>query len=245
MGTTGTHVRPRWPVAVFAASVVAGLVFAAAHLTADGSDLRPAGGDVGSLVAERARRVELQRVDARGLQGSIDALSRDAASGTVLKKLLATVSGLEDVAGLTTVKGAGVVVTLDDAPRTVEVPDGDDPNVLVVHQQDIQAFVNALWAGGARAITIHGQRLVSTTGIKCVGSTVVLDGVPYSPPYDIAAVGDPLELQAALNTSSEVSTFRDYVDRYQLGLDLEVKDSITAKPYAGSVGLRHAVAVTP
>ena len=81
-------------------------------------------------------------------------------------------------------------MTLTDAPRSVDVP-GLDPNVLVVHQQDIQAFVNALWAGGAEAISLQGQRLISTTGIKCVGNTVVLDGVPYSPPYVIEAIGDP------------------------------------------------------
>ena len=52
-----------------------------------------------------------------------------------------------------------------------------------MHQQDIQAVVNALWAGGAEAMTIQGQRVISTTGIKCVGNTVVLHGVPYSPPY--------------------------------------------------------------
>ena len=78
---------------------------------------------------------------------------------------------------------------------------------LVVHQQDIQAVVNALWAGGAEAMTIQGQRVMATTGIKCVGNTVVLHGVPYSPPYRIAAVGDPADLLAALAAS-------DYIDAY-------------------------------
>ena len=58
-----------------------------------------------------------------------------------------------------------------------------------MHQQDIQAVVNALWAGGAEAMTIQGQRVVSTTGIKCVGNVVILHGVPYSPPYRISAIG--------------------------------------------------------
>ena len=51
-------------------------------------------------------------------------------------------------------------------------------------------MVNALWSGGAEAMTIQGQRVISTTGIKCVGNTVLLHGVPYSPPYVITAVGD-------------------------------------------------------
>ena len=59
-----------------------------------------------------------------------------------------------------------------------------------MHQQDIQAVVNAMWAGGAEAMTIQDQRVISTTGIKCVGNTVILHGVPYSPPYGISAIGD-------------------------------------------------------
>src|SRR4029434_10732928 len=92
------------------------------------------------------------------------------------------------VAGLTAVAGPAVTVTLSDAPASV-VADGIDPDLLVVHQQDIQAVVNALWSGGAEAMTIQGQRVVSTTGIKCVGNVVILHGVPYSPPYRISAIG--------------------------------------------------------
>ena len=82
------------------------------------------------------------------------------------------------------VRGPGLTVTLDDAPERRDRLGGHaTPNDLVVHQQDIQAVVNALWAGGAEAMTIQGQRVIATTGIKCVGNTVVLHGVPYSPPY--------------------------------------------------------------
>ena len=82
-------------------------------------------------------------------------------------------------------------VTLDDA--TEEAPDAydGDPNDLVVHQQDIQAVANAMWSAGAEAVTIQGQRLISTTGIKCEGNQVTLHGLPYSPPYVIVGIGDP------------------------------------------------------
>jgi uncharacterized protein YlxW (UPF0749 family) len=113
-----------------------------------------------------------------------------------------------------------------------------------VHQQDIQAFVNAMWAGGAEAVSLQGQRLISTTGIKCVGNTVVLDGVPYSPPYVIEAIGEPAQLNAALDDSPEVVTYRDYVDRYQLGLETETLADIAMKPYGGTVGLSHARALS-
>ncbi len=241
MAKVGTHARQRWPLAVLTLCVLAGGLFASAAVTSDGSDLRPAGGDVASLLQERALRVERSRAEARELQEDIDALAR-AAPGNSLDALLDRVGRLQQVSGLTAAEGPGVRVTLTDAPRTVDVP-GLDPNVLVVHQQDIQAFVNALWAGGAEAVSLQGQRLISTTGIKCVGNTVVLDGVPYSPPYVIEAIGGPVQLNRALDESPEVVTYRDYVDRYQLGLEMTTLAEIEMKPYGGTVGLTHAKAL--
>jgi len=241
MSKVGTHARQRWPLAVLTLCVLAGGLFASAAVTSDGSDLRPAGGDVASLLQERALRVERSRAEARELQEDIDALAR-AAPGNSLDALLDRVGRLQQVSGLTAAEGPGVRVTLTDAPRTVNVP-GLDPNVLVVHQQDIQAFVNALWAGGAEAVSLQGQRLISTTGIKCVGNTVVLDGVPYSPPYVIEAIGSPIRLKRALDESPEVVTYRDYVLRYQLGLETETLADIEMEPYGGTVGLSHAKAL--
>lgn len=237
-GRRGSHSRDRWPLAVVAIFVLSGFVFVASSVSANGSDLRPSGTDVGSLLKDRSDRVDDRRVEARMLREDIDALS-NSVNDADLKKQLARADKLRDVTGLSTVVGAGMSVTLTDAPRSVEVP-GLDPNVLVVHQQDIQAFVNALWSGGARAITLQGERLISTTGIKCVGSTVVLDGVPYSPPYVIKAVGDPAALDYALSTSPEVKTYSDYVTTYGLGLKVETRDQLTAKPYAGTIGLKYA-----
>ena len=236
----GTHTRGRWPMAVLAIFVLSGFVFVASAVSAGGSDLRPAGDDVGSLLKDRSDRVDVQRADARKLREDIDSLSKSVNDASLTKQL-DRADKLRVATGLSEVVGAGMRVTLTDAPRTVEVP-GLDPNVLVVHQQDIQSFVNALWSGGAKAITLQGERLISTTGIKCVGSTVVLDGVPYSPPYVIEAVGDPTTLDEALSTSPEVTTYGKYSTTYGLGLEVETSYELTAKPYAGTVGLKYATA---
>ena len=242
MAKVGSHARQRWPVAVLTMCVLAGGLFAAASVTSAGSDLRPAGGDVASLLQERALRVEQSRAEARDLQQDIDDLATSA-PGSSLDELLASLTRLQAISGLTPSRGPGVRVALTDAPRSVDVP-GLDPNVLVVHQQDIQAFVNAMWAGGAEAVSLQGQRLISTTGIKCVGNTVVLDGVPYSPPYVIEAIGEPAQLNAALDDSPEVVTYRAYVDRYQLGLETETLADIAMQAYGGTVGLTHARALS-
>src|SRR5690606_12130196 len=96
------------------------------------------------------------------------------------------------------VSGPGVRVVLTDAPADVR-PAGVDDDALVVHQQDIQAVVNALWAGGAEAMTIQGQRVIATTGIKCVGNSVVLHGIPYAPPYVIEAIGPSDDMLTSLD----------------------------------------------
>ncbi len=238
MAKAGKHERQRWTSAVLSICVLTGFLFVAASVNADGTDLRPSGGDVGSLLQERSDRIADRRAEARKLRSDIDALSASV-SGAALDDYRKKVSKLEPETGLTALRGPGVRVTLTDAPRSVD-PEGVDPNLLVVHQQDIQAFVNALWSGGAEAISLQGQRLISTTGIKCVGNTVVLDGVPYSPPYVIAAIGDTRSMIDELSRSPETSSYRVYVRRFQLGLKTESLDDMAIKAYDGPVSLRFA-----
>lgn len=228
----------RWSLLGLVVACICGFAFVAAGVTSDGSDLRPAGGDLNSVVTDRAREAEARRERVVDLQREVDTLA-GAADDAALRRQQRRVERLSEPAGLVAMTGPGMRIALEDAPRSVQVP-GLDPNLLVVHQQDIQAFVNALWAGGAEAITLQGQRLISTVGIKCVGNTVVLDGVPYSPPYVIEAIGNQGRLHAALEASPEVSTYADYAERYGLGLEQEDVDEIEAPAHAGSVSLRHA-----
>jgi uncharacterized protein YlxW (UPF0749 family) len=227
---------------VFACTVAGGLLFAAAATTSAGLELRSTGGDVASVVKERTEQVASRRIEARRLQTEVDRLAARGAGGA------APTEGGEDellraASGLLPVQGNGMRIELTDTPRSVNYPD-IDPNFLVVHQQDIQAYVNALWAGGAEAIALQGQRLVTTSGIKCVGNTVVIDGVPYSPPYVIEAVGEPLQLRAALNRSAEVETYRDYAARYQLGLAEDEIGALHIEGYDGTIGFRYAKPLT-
>jgi uncharacterized protein YlxW (UPF0749 family) len=118
--------------------------------------------------------------------------------------------------------------------------------VLLVHQQDIQAVANALWSGGADGISLQGHRIVSTTGIKCVGNTVVLQGVPYAPPYRIVAVGNAESMYRALLSSQEVRNYRDYVPPpYNLGWSVRQSRHLSVPPYTGPVALQFAKPVTP
>ena len=87
-------------------------------------------------------------------------------------------------------------MTLADAPRSADrvLPEDASPDDLVVHQQDVQAVVNALWPGGAEAMQIMDQRVITTSAVRCVGNTLILQGRVYSPPFQITAIGDPQRL---------------------------------------------------
>jgi uncharacterized protein YlxW (UPF0749 family) len=117
-----------------------------------------------------------------------------------------------------------------------------NPNRLVVHQQDIQAVVNAMWQGGAQAVTLQGQRIVSTTGIKCEGNAVLIQGVPYSQPYVISAIGDPSAIETAIDRDDDVSAYRSdaAIPSIGVGWSLDADDRIEAPAYDGLLDIRYA-----
>jgi uncharacterized protein YlxW (UPF0749 family) len=238
--------RPRgWRLGVPAVCVCAGLLATTSMINANGTDLR--GGrhtDLIGLVSEQRSEVQDLTRTVRGLQGQVDALSQQVPGGrsTQLSRQLAAIAA---PAGLAELQGPGLVIALDDAPLDQPGTGDIDPNLLVVHQQDIQAVVNALWAGGAEGVSLQGHRIISTTGIKCVGNTVVLQGVPYSPPYRVAAVGDRASMYDAVMAAPGVQTYLQYTAQpYNLGWSLRQEPSLTIKPYTGPLGLDYAKAAT-
>jgi uncharacterized protein YlxW (UPF0749 family) len=83
--------------------------------------------------------------------------------------------------------------------------------------------------------------VVATTGIKCVGNTVVLQGVPYAPPYRIVALGKPVRMYHALLASPEVNTYREYVaPPYNLGWSVRTADPLTVPAYVAPLALEYA-----
>jgi len=223
--------------------LVSGTLFGVSAQQSDGLDLR--GGrltDLASVV--RAERDDAGDLTAQvaSLNAEVEALSSGLGDRSVAR-VQNEVATLVDPAGLTEKAGAAVQVTLDDATFEAREAYQDDPNDLVVHQQDIQAVVNALWSGGAEAMTLQAQRVISTTGIKCVGNTVILQGVPYAPPYVITAIGEQTALQAALEDSDYIDGYKTYVAAHNLGYSVSTREEATAPAYAGSTDLRYARAV--
>jgi uncharacterized protein YlxW (UPF0749 family) len=107
----------------------------------------------------------------------------------------------------------------------------------VVHQQDVQSVLNGLWAGGAEAVAVQDQRLVTTSAVRCVGNTLLLAGRTYSPPYVISVIGDPLRLRATLEAENGVRVYEQYAQAYGLGYDVQAPRTVSVPAYAGGLRL--------
>ncbi|OEU90240.1 hypothetical protein DB35_02840 [Streptomyces abyssalis] len=240
---TRFRIRPA-RLATLGVFALAGLIFWISFNTAHGTDLRTDSSmlRLSDLIQERSRKNAELDSSAAAVRSQVDRLAqRDSGSSSEENRKL---SGLEKDAGTKKVSGAGLSVTLDDAPpdATAQIPGVPEPqaNDLVIHQQDLQAVVNALWKGGAEGIKIMDQRLISTSAVRCVGNTLILQGRVYSPPYQVTAVGDQESLQKALNASPAIQNYLQYVDAYDLGWKVDERKSVTLPGYSGTVDLQYA-----
>lgn len=228
-------------MAVFA---LAGLIFFTSFDTAKGTNIRTDASmlKLSDLIQERSHKNATLDESNGALRRDVDTLAgrEDGSSEARDAKLAA----LEKNAGTQKLKGEAVTVTLNDAPpnATAKLPGYPEPqpDYLVIHQQDLQAVVNALWEGGARGIKVMDQRLISTSAVRCVGNTLILQGRVYSPPYKITAIGDPQKLQKSLAASPAIQNYMVYVNVYGLGWKVEEAGTVTLPGYSGTVDLHYA-----
>lgn len=238
--------RRRWAVLVPIVAALAGLLFTTNVNTAAGTrlrdDRRP---ELTRVIGEREQEVAGQTTYVAGLQAEIDRITAaEAGSDDRIAEQQRRAEYVRAAAGMTALHGPGIRVVLDDAPRRADgaLPAGARPDDLVVHQQDVQSVVNALWAGGAEAMVIMDHRVISTSAVRCVGNTLLLHGEVFSPPFEIRAIGDAARMRRTMDSDPGVRAFRDSADAYELGFVVEDQRDIVAPAYAGPITLDHAAA---
>jgi len=238
---------PRWPsrwaAVVPVVAVCAGLLFATSAQTSQGTDLRSSGrSDLVDVVRAQDHALSVRAASVQQLQAEVDALTAGAAPGNnSVARLRAEAATLAPIAGAQAVSGPGLSVTLNDAKRTAaSLPKDFTADDIVVHQQDVQSVVNALWAGGAEAMMLMDQRVISTSAVRCVGNTLILHGRVYSPPYVIQAIGDVPAMRAGLDQSEPVTIYRQYASLLGLGYEVKSLGKVTFPGYSGSLSLLNA-----
>ncbi|KRF20682.1 hypothetical protein ASG90_18260 [Nocardioides sp. Soil797] len=211
----------------------------------EGTDLRPGRvNDMPSLVRSEKSQYEDLRLKASDLSSDVEKLSARIDDDQV-RKARREATRLEGPAGFSEVEGSALTVTLSDSPEDLR-EDAEDIRRLVVHQQDIQAVVNAMWDAGAEGVMIQGQRIISTTGIKCAGNSVELQGIPYPQPYVITAVGDTAAMQERIDSDYDIGLYRSDAENpaIQIGWGMEVEHDVTVPAYDGLRGLEYAEPLT-
>ncbi len=230
-------------VGVTAVCVLAGLLFGT---SASLAQVRPLSGEVNDLVGLiTARDREVTQLNERAEQLRADvAAIQERVDDSEARRLSRTADRVAPRVGLAPVSGPAVEVTLDDAGYTLAtLPDGYTVDDVVVHQEDLQGVINAMWAGGAEAVMVQDQRLVSTSSVQCVGNTLYLQGRVYSPPYTVTAIGDPAELRAALEADPVVDIYRQWAAAVGLGYEVQELGSVEMPGYPGTVRPDHATVV--
>jgi uncharacterized protein YlxW (UPF0749 family) len=238
-----------WRIGAPLVCLLAGLLLAATYTVSGGDEIRRSDAPrLVDLVRETQQSVDRLSAERDSVATSIDthhggSPGADAALAAITER--STRLALE--AGLDPMRGAGLVVTLNDAQRDAEgrFPRDASPDDLVVHQQDIDAVLNALWSAGAEGIQMQDQRIIGTSAPRCVGNTLLLNGRTYSPPYVITAIGDAPRMQAALAAAPLVGLYRQYVVRFGLGYTEEPRTQVDLVGHTEPVRMQFAQPAGP
>ena len=179
-------------------------------------------------------KAQLQNLRKRldDIQGS--AATQSGASSEQESRILE----LKAKAGLTALTGDGVVIQLDDARGTSA--SAKDLDKSICHSTDLTDIINTAWRGGATAISVNDQRIVSSTSVYCVGSTIMVNGTLMSPPFNILALGSQNQLLGAFDDPSQLRDIKQRRDVQGLGFRVTRATAIHVPAYDGALTVRHA-----
>jgi uncharacterized protein YlxW (UPF0749 family) len=200
------------------------------------------------VLAEQALALEQEQ---DSLQAQLATVERDLAdiqersqgSQTELAAVNADLAQARLAAGLTAVAGPGIVIEISDSRRIV--PAGDNPGNYIVLADDLRDIVVALWDSGAEAIAINGERLVATSSIYGVGSSVLVNTAFLSPPFRIEAVG-PADLEERFQADpAYLGRVAQRIEAFDLEFALQTQTDLRVPAFIGSTNLRWAVPEDP
>lgn len=141
-------------------------------------------------------------------------------------RLLEELDYYKTISGTTNVHGEGVIVSIDDGTR--DLYEGEDPNMVLVHDMDLLAVINELNRSGAEVLSVNGQRVANTTSISCSGYTVRINGQFFARPFEIKAIGDSKRMVASLIGPDGYGTL---LKDYGILFKITMSDDITISKY--------------
>jgi uncharacterized protein YlxW (UPF0749 family) len=239
---TRRRLSPQWAVSIAAALAVIGFV---GYAQWNGSPKRVEfATSVQQVLAEQVTELEQEQEDLRGqiAQAEAQVLDFQTASTTSSSALAEVNRRLEEArlaTGLTALKGPGVVIEISDSKRVV--PDGENPANYIVLVDDLRDIVVALWASGAEAITINGERLVATSSIYGVGASVLVNTAFLSPPFRVEAIGADGLLERFETNAAFVGRVSQRIEAFGLEFATQASNSLELPAFVGNTRFRWAV----
>lgn len=146
----------------------------------------------------------------------------------------------EVLAGLTEVEGPGIILTLTDSTWQTDATSTEGKELLLIHDGDLRQAITELAAAGAEAYSINGQRVISTTPIRCVGPVITVNEQKMAPPYEISVIGDPKTLEAAVNMRGGLA---DLFGAVGIGVEVRTQEKVTIPRFKGTINYKYAVPV--
>lgn len=142
--------------------------------------------------------------------------------------------------GLTQVTGPGITVILDDNEELAKAAKANnpltfDPNSYIIHDKDLLYLVNDLKIGGAEAISINNQRIISSSDIRCVGTVILVNSTRLAPPYEIRAIGNPEKLMKQVTNGQTYP----WLESRDFPVEIIQEESILIPTYKGSFATGH------
>ncbi len=188
--------------------------------------------EMASLLKQAESERDALRAQVHKLQAQVDEAVNQGKGLSSVKKDL---EHARAAAGLTELQGPGLVITLNDSTRVAQA--GQDPNLFLIHDEDLLKLVNELKAAGAEAITVNEQRVVASTEIRCAGPTISVNNNRISPPYVIQAIGDPAGLESALKMRGGIIETMQF---WGIQVQIEKREQIQLSAYVGSHAFQFA-----
>lgn len=189
-----------------------------------------------SKVIELVNRNQSLEEHLRGVESLLNQYRAKASSGESSEELLKQeLLELRMIAGLTDVVGEGVIVTINDSSK--DRRQGDDPNLFIVHDEDLLKVVNVLKAAGAEAISINGLRLTALSEISCAGPVILVNQTRLAPPYVIKAIGNKNNLQASLNMRGGIV---ENLNFWGIEVEVETQAQVMVPSFRGRIEFNYS-----
>lgn len=238
---------------VIAGVLVLGLILGVAYTDTRAeapSSQRARLGLLADVQRDSARSAQLQEQLEQLRAKVAEAVDAELAATEEGRRQSELVEQLEAATGVLAVEGPGLAVMLSDAaPQPTVDPISGEPTEAVpeaglVLDIDVQAVVNALWAAGAEAVAVDGQRLAPTSSIRTAGEAILVDFRPVSSPYLIEAIGNPDLLVPRFAGSETAGRYDAYRQLYGIGFELTSSEQLSLSA-ATDYDLRYAKGSTP